>query len=189
MLCGPILVIDRQLKRPHSFLERSRMVRTFRALVLFAGLACAAVARAQSPGGHIAGVITDDQGRPVPNVFVTAHGTDQSQRIKTGADGQYRLHNLVAGRYVLTAARDGYTTVVRNGVMVRVGRTAALPLVLKIAEAVDAQPPAPAPAVRTSRFRGLAATSDGTLPAYNPIESLQLSTAVLVDPQASHIRR
>src|SRR5215831_6007642 len=158
------------------------MVRTFRALVLFAGLACVAVARAQSPGGHIAGVITDDQGRPVPNVFVTAHGTDQSQRIKTGADGQYRLHDLVAGRYVLTAALDGYTTVVRNGVMVRVGKTAAMPLVLKIAEAPSAQPQAPA-SVRTSRFRGLAATSDGTLPAYNPVESLPLSSAVLVDPQ------
>jgi hypothetical protein len=156
--------------------------------MLLAVLACAAVARAQSPGGHIAGVITDDQGQPVPNVFVTAHGTDQSQRILTGADGQYRLHDLVAGRYVLTAARDGYTTVVRNGVMVRVGKTAALPLVLKNAEAANAQRQAPA-AVRTSRFRGLAATSDGTLPAYNPIESLPLSTAVLVDPKAGQIRR
>jgi len=60
-----------------------------------------------------------------------------------------------------------------------VGKTAALPLVLKIAEAAGAQPQVQAPAVRTSRFRGLTATADGTLPAYNPIESLPPSTVVV----------
>src|SRR5262249_12138560 len=100
---------------------------------------------------------------------------------QTGADGQYRLHDLVAGRYVLTAARDGYTTVVRNGVMVRVGKTAALPLMLKIADAANAQPQAPAAPVRNSRFRGLNADSgsDGPLPSYNPIASLPPSTVVV----------
>ena len=163
------------------------MVKTFRALMLLAGLACAVSTYAQSVGGHIAGVITDEQGRPVRDVFVTAHGTDQSQRIKTDAKGEYLLRNLVAGRYVLTAALDGYTTVVRNGLMVRGGKTATLPLVMKIAVAADAETPAPAP-VRSSRFRGLTETFDGTLPSYNPIESLSPSTAVLVEPGAAQIR-
>ena len=164
------------------------MVRKLRALTLLAVLACAAVARAQSAGGHITGVITDEQGQPVPNVFVTAHGTEQSRRMKTNAKGEFVLHDLVAGRYVLTAALDGYTTVVRNGLMVRVGKTASLPLVMKIAAAVDPQPQATV-AVRTSRFRGLTDTFDGTLPAYNPIESLPPSTAVIVEPGATKIRR
>jgi hypothetical protein len=164
------------------------MARLFRSLTLLACFAGAGSVYAQSASGNISGVITDEQGAPVSGVFVTAHGTDQSQRFQTGADGQYRLHDLVAGRYVLTAARDGYTTVVRNGVMVRVGKTAPLPLVLKIADAANAQPQGLS-GVRTSRFRGLAATPDGTLPAYNPIESLPLSTAVLVDAQPGQIRR
>jgi Carboxypeptidase regulatory-like domain len=166
------------------------MVRTFRALMLLAGLACAPFAHAQSVGGHIAGVITDEQGVPVRDVFVTAHGTDQSQRMKTDASGQFRLRDLVAGRYVLTAALDGYTTIVRNGVMVRGGKTAMLPLVIKVVVAVDPQPQAPAAPVRNSRFRGLnAGTVDGTLPAYNPIESLPPSTVVLVQPTAGQTRR
>ena len=164
------------------------MARTFRVITLLACLACAAVVRAQSPGGHIAGVITNEQGQPVRDVFVTAHGTDQSQRIKTDAKGQYLLRDLVAGRYVLTAALDGYTTVVRNGLMVRGGKTATLPLVMKIAVAADAETPAPAP-VRSSRFRGLTETFDGTLPSYNPVESLSPSTAVLVEPGVAQIRR
>jgi hypothetical protein len=167
------------------------MARSFRALTFLACLACAPVAHAQSASGHISGVITDEQGAPVPGVFVTAHGTDQSKRIQTGSDGQYLIHDLLAGRYVLTAARDGYTTVVRNGVMVRVGRTAAMPFVLKNVEADNAQPQAPAPApARSSRFRGLnAGTVDGTLPSYNPIELLPLSAAVLVDQRVAQTLR
>jgi hypothetical protein len=165
------------------------MARIFRLLTLLICLGCARFALAQTTRGHIAGVITDEQGQPVRGVFVTAHGTDQSQRIKTGADGEYRLHDLAAGRYVLTAALDGYTTVVRNGVMVRMGKTAALPLVMKIAEAGDAPPQARA--ALTPRFRGLtgASTFDGTLPSYNPIESLPLPTALLVEQRATNIRR
>jgi hypothetical protein len=166
------------------------MARTFRALTLLACLGCARFASAQSVGGHIAGVVTDEQGAPVRDVFVTAHGTDQSRRMKTDGSGQFLLRDLVAGRYVLTAALDGYTTVVRNGVMVRGGKTASLPLVMKIAVAVDPQPQAPAAPVRNSRFRGLnAGTIDGTLPAYNPIESLPPSTVVLVQPTAGQTRR
>ena len=164
------------------------MARTLRLIPLLACLACAAVVRAQSPGGHIAGVITNEQGQPVRDVFVTAHGTDQSQRIKTDAKGQYLLHDLVAGRYVLTAALDGYTTVVRNGLMVRGSRTQMLSIEMKVGGAADAAVPAPAP-VRNSRFRGLTETLDGTLPSYNPVESLSPSTAVLVEPGAAQIRR
>jgi hypothetical protein len=166
------------------------MARVFRLLTVAAVcLAWAGFTSAQSTRGHIAGVIIDEQGRPVRGVFVTAHGTDQSQRIATGPDGQYRLHDLAAGRYVLTAALDGYTTVVRNGVMVHVGKTAALPLVLKIAEAAGTQ--THAQTALTPRFRGLTGetTFDGSLPSYNPIESLPPSTALLVEPRLRQIRR
>ena len=53
--------------------------------------------------------------------------------MKTEADGQFRLHDLVPGRYVLTIARDGFTTIVHSGIMVRGGKIAQLPLVLKVA--------------------------------------------------------
>jgi hypothetical protein len=66
-------------------------------------------------------------------VYVTAHGVEQSQLMKTEADGQFRLHDLVPGRYVLTIARDGFTTIVHSGIMVRGGKIAQLPLVLKVA--------------------------------------------------------
>lgn len=166
------------------------MPKTFRLLTLLvvSVLGCGAVGQAQSIGGHIAGVITDEQNRPVRDVYVTAHGTDQSQRMKTDAKGQFMLRDLVAGRYVLTAALDGYTTVVRNGVMVRGSRTQMLSIEMKVAVAADAQVPLQAP-VRSSRFRGLTETFDGTLPSYNPVESLPPSTAVLIEAGDAQIRR
>src|SRR5580765_842475 len=79
----------------HTTSGANRMVRIFRALTLLACLVCAPFASAQSASGHIAGVITDEQGTPVPGVFVTAHGADQSKRIQTDSEGQYLLPNLL----------------------------------------------------------------------------------------------
>jgi hypothetical protein len=159
------------------------MARAFRLPSFAALFACATLVAtfsvAQSPVGEITGVITDESGAAVTDVYVTAHGTEQSQRIQTDADGQFRLHDLVAGRYVLTAARDGYTTIVRNGVTVKVGKTASMPLVMKVASP-ESQPQAAQPAL-TARFRGLNATTspDGTLPSYNPVASLAPTTVVV----------
>jgi hypothetical protein len=69
----------------------------------------------------------------VCDVYVTAHGVEQSQLIKTDPSGEFRLHDLVPGRYVLTVARDGFTTIVHSGIMIRGGKSAHLPLVLKLA--------------------------------------------------------
>lgn len=157
------------------------MARTFRVLTLLACIACARMASAQNAGGDIAGTITNEQGAGVANVSVTAHGVDQSQVIRTDAAGQYRLRDLVPGRYVLTVARDGYASVVRNSVMVHVGKTAALPFVLKLDPVRAAQ-------LAAGRIRnpdaGHTVVAVGTLamlPAYNPIALLPPLPAVLID--------
>ena len=53
--------------------------------------------------------------------------------MKTDEAGVFRLHDLVPGRYVLTVARDGFTTIVHSGVMVRGGKISRLPMVMKVA--------------------------------------------------------
>jgi hypothetical protein len=112
------------------------MARVSRAVTLLAflgALASMSVVKAEVVGGHISGVITDEVGKPVCDVYVTAHGTEQSQMIKTDATGEFRLHDLIPGRYVLTVARDGFTTIVHSGIMVRANKNARLPLVMKVA--------------------------------------------------------
>lgn len=108
-----------------------RVSRLLAVLGFAACLASSGVANAQVRG-NITGVVTDEQGKPVEQVYVTAHGFEQSL-VKTGDSGEFRLHDLVPGRYVLTIARDGFTTIVHSGIMVRAGKTAHLPLVMKVA--------------------------------------------------------
>lgn len=108
------------------------MARVSRLLAVLSFAAWAGVASAQV-GGHITGLVTDEQGKPVEGVYVTAHGFDQSQLMKTNERGEFRLHDLVPGRYVLTIARDGFTTIVHSGIMIRGGKTSNLPLVMKLA--------------------------------------------------------
>ena len=112
------------------------MARVSRLLTVLAFVAVAGWSRqasAQIVGGHITGTVIDEFGKPLQEVFVTAHGVEQAQLMKTDASGEFRLHDLVPGRYVLTVARDGFTTIVHSGIMVRGGKIAHLPLVMKVA--------------------------------------------------------
>jgi len=103
------------------------------AILAFVGVAgFSQLASAQIVGGHITGVVVDERGKPLPEVFVTAHGVEQAQVMKTETNGEFRLHDLVPGRYVLTVARDGFTTIVHSGIMVRGGKIAHMPLVMKL---------------------------------------------------------
>ncbi len=102
------------------------------AFVIVAGRSHSATGQ-QGVVGHITGGVVDELGKPISDVYVTAHGAEQSQLMKTDAAGEFRLHDLVPGRYVLTVARDGFTTIVHSGIMVHGGKVAHLPLVLKIA--------------------------------------------------------
>jgi hypothetical protein len=111
------------------------MARVSRLLTVLAFVVAAGWSRqasAQIVGGHITGTVLDEFGKPLSEVFVTAHGVEQAQLMKTDGTGEFRLHDLVPGRYVLTVARDGFTTIVHSGIMVRGGKIAHLPLVMKV---------------------------------------------------------
>jgi len=118
----------------------SRVSRVLTVLAFVGALASMSVAHAQAVRGQITGIVTDELGKPVCDVYVTAHGVEQSQLIKTDTTGEFRLHDLVSGRYVLTVARDGFTTIVHSGIMVRGGKTANLPLVLNWATPISEAP-------------------------------------------------
>src|ERR1043166_9272100 len=96
-------------------------------------LASAPPVLAQIQGGTINGTVKDEQGGVLPGVTVTAQGVDATQTFVTEATGEYRFLNLAPGPYKVTAALQGFTTMVRDNVMVSVGKAVELPLSLKIA--------------------------------------------------------
>jgi hypothetical protein len=105
--------------------------------VLALMLASALPAVAQVQGGSISGTIKDDQGGVLPGVTVTAQGLDATQSFTTEANGEYRFLNLAPGPYTVTAALQGFSTLVRENVIVAVGRSVELPMTLKVASVAE----------------------------------------------------
>ena len=105
--------------------------------LLAVSLAYAIPAFAQIQGGSISGTIKDEQGGVLPGVTVTAQGLDATQTFTTEATGEFRFLNLAPGPYKLTATLPGFTTVVRENVIVAVGRAVDPPLTLKIAAVAE----------------------------------------------------
>src|SRR5450432_4020638 len=90
-------------------------------------LAYALPALAQIQGGSVNGIIKDEQGGVLPGVTVTAQGVDATQSFITASSGEFRFLNLAPGPYTISAALQGFATVVRENVIVAVGKNVELP--------------------------------------------------------------
>src|SRR5215831_5068021 len=98
-------------------------------LTILVLLTFAAAASAQvSVGGNIEGSVTDEQNIAVPGVTVTAQGPDATLTFVTQADGKFRFLRLGPGTYKVSASLQGFSTLVRDNVIVVVGATVDLPL-------------------------------------------------------------
>ena len=82
-------------------LRRARL-----ALMLGAALACPSMARAQSAGAAVTGVVTDSTGIPITDVEVSAVGSNLSSF--TDERGEFRLDGIPAGQITLRARRLGF---------------------------------------------------------------------------------
>jgi hypothetical protein len=90
---------------------------------LLAVLLLAGVLSAQAPtGGRIIGTISDDQGGPLPGVTVEAKGLRLVGTAATVSDsnGTYRLLALPPGTYTVSFNLQGFASVVRNDIVLKV---------------------------------------------------------------------
>ena len=107
-------------------------------LVLASLLASAARrAFAQGTTGSINGTVTDNTGAVLPGVTVTATGPAimGAQTAVTNEQGQYRFPSLPPGTYRLEYQLAGFSTVVREGIVVSIGFAATINVQLQVAHA------------------------------------------------------
>ncbi|TAM83325.1 MAG: TonB-dependent receptor [Acidobacteria bacterium] len=78
--------------------------------------------------GSIRGTVTDQQGGVVPGVQVTILNTlkQVSQRTMTDSSGTYSVPYLAPGAYSVTFAKDGFQTLVRNGIQLNLDQVAQI---------------------------------------------------------------
>jgi hypothetical protein len=96
-------------------------------------LLVATTASAQLATGNITGTVQDEQGGVLPGVTITLQGTDRTNSTATDDAGKFRFLNLPPGFYKITTSLQGFRTVVRDTVEVRVGQNVDLPVSLRVA--------------------------------------------------------
>ena len=85
------------------------------------------IASAQTITGSIAGDVTDSSGAVVPNATVTVESaaTGVKRTATSSGSGSYKIPELPIGTYKVSAAAEGFKTVVRNADVVTGGVTHA----------------------------------------------------------------
>jgi hypothetical protein len=100
---------------------------TFRFAIAVAALSAALMngtpLAAQAVRGTIQGSVTDSSGGALPGVTVEAKNvaTGIVQNVVTNSEGRYTAPDLPIGDYEVTAALQGFQTVIRRGITLRVG--------------------------------------------------------------------
>src|SRR6187551_1183492 len=92
-----------------------------RALVIAAAII--SPVSAQTPAGSISGHIIDSTSLSLPGVTVTLQGADATKSFVTEADGRYRFLELAPGSYKLTFALQGFSTTVRDNLILDLGKS------------------------------------------------------------------
>ena len=92
----------------------------------------AAGAAAQDTTGTIAGRIADAQGLAVPGVTVTATGSQGAKSTITDAEGRFTIPFLTPGPYAVHGELQGFKSVDRSDVQVRLGQAVEIPLTMEV---------------------------------------------------------
>jgi hypothetical protein len=116
-----------------------------------------ALAQSQATTGVIEGTIIDETGGVLPGATVSIKntGTNFEKVLTAGSDGRFRAVLLPLGPYRVTVTLAGFSTLVREGLDLAVGRTINLRLVLQVS-AVSQQVMVTAanPVIETTRAEG-----------------------------------
>jgi hypothetical protein len=110
------------------------MRRSYVAIGLALLAAFASSAFAQTTTGEIYGKVTDKSGAVVPgaNVTLTSPALLQPQAAITTGTGVYRFPAIPIGTYAVKVEMSGFTTVVREGIVIQMGMNAQINVAMSV---------------------------------------------------------
>jgi hypothetical protein len=109
------------------------------AMLVLAVLCLPARGQAQSTTGAITGVATDETKSILPGVTITVTNVETgiARTVVTDARGAYRVTDLAPGSYEVQGALSGFQSTVHKGILLTVGREAAVDLSLRIGSVTE----------------------------------------------------
>jgi hypothetical protein len=160
------------------------MVRFMAALSL--ALLIAGSATAQVQNGNISGTVKDQQGGVLPGVTAVLHGADATRSTVSDASGEFRFLELAPGPYTLTFSIEGFQTIIRENLIVEVGKHVDVALAMKVApikETVTVVAPTPLlDAKQTGTATNITAAELRNIPtSRDPFALMRSVPGVLVD--------
>jgi len=89
--------------------------------------------------GTIVGTVTDSSGAVIPGatVTITSLGTAEKRTVQTDASGNYRVVNLVPGRYRVEVMREGFKLFSREPVVVEVDSVVRIDAQMAVGEVTE----------------------------------------------------
>lgn len=101
--------------------------------------AFALTAPAQTGNATLSGYIKDPSGAMVPaaQIAIRNTATNVTQKTQSSADGRFSVTNLIPGDYAITVQAQGFRTVDRGGVQLRVGDRLGLDITLEVGATAD----------------------------------------------------
>lgn len=162
-------------------------------IVIFLSIGIASISLAQRQTGSIAGKVTDNEGIPLPGVSVTLSGPNLMGILTytTAESGDFRFPSVPPGsNYTLVVELSGFQKIVREGLIVNVGKTVRLVIESKpatIEEEIIVIAPSPTLDM-TSTKSSVTYSSDliANIPLARNYSSIIDSAPGVVEAQASH---
>ena len=143
-------------------------------LALAVALVSARPTRAQVSGATLSGLITDENGGPVPDAAVSIKnvGTGVIREVVTNADGFYSAPNLLPGSYEVRVTGKGFQTLVQKEITLTVGAQQSLNLSLKVGQLTQTVEVNAAPPDVQTTSSTISATVDSTTVRQLPLNEI-----------------
>ena len=136
---------------------------------------------AQATTGSISGTATDESKAIIPGVMITVTNpeTGLARTAVSDADGRFRVLNLPPGTYVLSAELQGFSSVVRENILVAISRDVVADVEMKVGtltEKVTVQGETSSVSVGTTTVGGVVTTQQIAELPLNGRSFMQLAT-------------
>ena len=122
------------------------MRRCLHACAVLLLLLMAATAHGQTTTGTIAGRIVDAQGFVIPGIVVTVTGPQGAKSAVTDGEGRFSLPFLTPGSYALRAELQGFKTIDRGNIDVRLDQKVDLSMTMEVGDLTESVTVVGAPA-------------------------------------------
>src|SRR5881394_4658193 len=142
--------------------------------------------QAQSTTGTVQGDVLDEKGGSVPGASVEAKNLDTNyiRNESTDGDGHFAFLNLAPGRYTLTIAKSGFTTIVQQNVNLTVGQVLTIPVSVKVSSVAQQIIVTDVPVIETTATESSATLDEATI-ATPPVLGRKFEDLLTLTPGVS----